>query len=237
MPRCVTPDNRYVLVGSANINDRSLQGDRDSELAILISDTAHCYTDLDGTGVAAPTRNFARELRQNAWRKWLGSAAGECADVLDKPALKKGWEKIQMLAKKNAETYEIVFDFIPKNYIDSHPYPAEITPSVSDAESTKTNEIPASIWPVMNTGDKIKSFVRSSMPFSEIVWRNYKFQNDGSLHAIKGYFTALPIYWTEGENNMIRYNMRLIASNAVSADDTQLLADNSAGDNNEVNQA
>ncbi|MBZ7397977.1 type VI secretion system contractile sheath large subunit [Klebsiella grimontii] len=230
-------DDRYVLVGSANINDRSLQGDRDSELAVLISDTAHCYTDLDGTGVAAPTRNFARELRQSAWRKWLGSAAGECADVLDKPALKKGWEKIQMLAKKNAETYEIVFDFIPKNYIDSNPYPAEITPSVSDTESTKTNEIPASIWPVMNTGDKIKSFVRSSMPFSEIFWRNYKFQNDGSLHAIKGYFTALPIYWTEGENNMIRYNMRLIASNAVSADDTQLLADNSAGDNNEVNQA
>lgn len=93
-------DDRYVLVGSANINDRSLQGDRDSELAVLISDTAHCYTDLDGTGVAAPTRNFARELRQSAWRKWLGSAAGECADVLDKPALKKGWEKIQMLAKK-----------------------------------------------------------------------------------------------------------------------------------------
>lgn len=206
-------------------------------IADWISDTAHCYTDLDGTGVAAPTRNFARELRQSAWRKWLGSAAGECADVLDKPALKKGWEKIQMLAKKNAETYEIVFDFIPKNYIDSNPYPAEITPSVSDTESTKTNEIPASIWPVMNTGDKIKSFVRSSMPFSEIFWRNYKFQNDGSLHAIKGYFTALPIYWTEGENNMIRYNMRLIASNAVSADDTQLLADNSAGDNNEVNQA
>lgn len=73
-----------------------------------------------------------------------------------------------MLAKKNAETYEIVFDFIPKNYIDSNPYPAEITPSVSDTESTKTNEIPASIWPVMNTGDKIKSFVRSSMPFSEV---------------------------------------------------------------------
>ncbi|MDM4217867.1 hypothetical protein [Klebsiella pasteurii] len=25
------------------------------EVAVLISDTAHCYTDLDGTGVAAPT--------------------------------------------------------------------------------------------------------------------------------------------------------------------------------------
>ncbi|MCW9588283.1 MULTISPECIES: hypothetical protein [Klebsiella] len=95
--------------------------------------------------------------------------------MLDKPALKKAGRRFRCWRKKNAETYEIVFDFILKNYIDSNPYPAEITPSVSDAESTKTNEIPASIWPVMNTGDKIKSFVRSSMPFSEIFWRNYKF--------------------------------------------------------------
>lgn len=62
-------DDCYVLVGSANISDRSLQGDRGSELAVLISDITHSYTDLDGTGVAAPIRNFAHELRQNAWCK------------------------------------------------------------------------------------------------------------------------------------------------------------------------
>lgn len=93
-------DDRYVLVGSANINDRSLLGDRDSELAVLISDTEHGYTDLDGSGTTVPYRNFARKLRQKAWRKWLGSAAGECAEALDKPALKASWEKIQALARK-----------------------------------------------------------------------------------------------------------------------------------------
>lgn len=81
-------------------------------------------------------------MRQSAWRKWLGSAAGECADVLDKPALKKGGRRFRCWRKKNAETYEIVFDFIPKNYIDSNPYPAEITPSVSDTESTKLMKYP-----------------------------------------------------------------------------------------------
>ena len=31
-------DDRIVLIGSANINDRSLMGDRDSEIAIITRD-------------------------------------------------------------------------------------------------------------------------------------------------------------------------------------------------------
>ena len=29
-------DDKYAILGSANINDRSMKGDRDSELAILV---------------------------------------------------------------------------------------------------------------------------------------------------------------------------------------------------------
>lgn len=32
-------DDRVALIGSANINDRSLMGDRDSEIAIIIEDS------------------------------------------------------------------------------------------------------------------------------------------------------------------------------------------------------
>lgn len=32
-------DDKYVIMGSANINDRSMNGDRDSELACLIEDS------------------------------------------------------------------------------------------------------------------------------------------------------------------------------------------------------
>ncbi|CAK9886222.1 MAG: hypothetical protein XXXJIFNMEKO3_02650 [Candidatus Erwinia impunctatus] len=71
-------DDRYILVGSANINDRSLLGDRDSELAVLISDTASGNADLDGSGIPAPYRQFARDLRQWAW----GEMAGECSGSL-----------------------------------------------------------------------------------------------------------------------------------------------------------
>lgn len=32
-------DDKSVIIGSANLNDRSMMGDRDSEIAMLIEDT------------------------------------------------------------------------------------------------------------------------------------------------------------------------------------------------------
>ncbi|EKS1846161.1 hypothetical protein QBD22_003102 [Cronobacter muytjensii] len=52
------------------------------------------------------------------------------------------------------------------------------------------------------------------MPFSEIYWTGNKtVQYSNKLNSVKGYFTMLPVHWTEGENNLIPYNMRLIANN------------------------
>lgn len=221
-------DDRYVLVGSANINDRSLEGDRDSELAVLISDTAHSYTDLDGTGVAAPTRNFARELRQNAWRKWLGSAAGECAEALDKPALPAGWEKIQALAKANARIYESVFNLIPRD-----DYKTELSGSddMANSRNSENNRmkknVMTSVWPVMQVNAVATLSDRENMPFSAAYWTDNRLvQQNSEMGNIKGYFTALPVRWTEGENNLIPYNMRLIACNSGSHDNELQTAGN-----------
>jgi phospholipase D1/2 len=52
-------DDRYAVVGSANINDRSMAGTRDSEIALLI----------DSVESPAP---FARTLRQALWAEHLG---------------------------------------------------------------------------------------------------------------------------------------------------------------------
>ena len=41
-------DDRVAIIGSANINDRSMLGERDSELAIRIEDTLHCNTTMGG---------------------------------------------------------------------------------------------------------------------------------------------------------------------------------------------
>jgi phospholipase D1/2 len=211
-------DDRYVLMGSANINDRSLEGDRDSELAVLISDTEHGYTDLDGSGTLVPYRKFARELRQRAWRKWMGSAAEECAAVLDKPALKAGWEKIQTLAKENAVNYESIFNFIPRNVF--------ITDEVSNSVSRKENsgqedKLRPSLWPVMPANSPAITSVKDSMPFSVSCWEMYKIYNHNLIN-IKGFFTALPIHWAKGENNLIPFNMRLIAIHSQQAEEVQI---------------
>lgn len=219
-------DDRYVLVGSANINDRSLLGDRDSELAVLISDTAHGYTDLDGSGTAAPTRNFARELRQNAWRKWLGSAAGECAEALDKPALKAGWEKIQALARDNAGVYEKVFNFIPRDDYQ----PDENNQNDAGVKSKRVNKKRwTSLWPVMESNSIPTPGDAKQMPFSEGFWGTDKIIQRGSgnkMKNVKGYFTALPVHWTEGENNLNPYNMRLITDNNEPDNPDIQIADN-----------
>ncbi|EOL9069294.1 phospholipase D-like domain-containing protein [Cronobacter turicensis] len=214
-------DDRYVLIGSANINDRSLDGDRDSELAVLISDTEHGYTDLDGSGNSVPYRNFARELRKKAWRKWLGSAADECTEVMNKPASPSTWKKIQKLAIYNTKIYEDIFDFIPRNTCQDGDMHNESYHEDNGSETTVQGSVKmASIWPIATVNNIAKE---EKMPFSITFWEEYK--NSGLINT-KGFIHQLPLHWTEGENNLIPYNMRVIADNNLNDNDQTLIAQN-----------
>ncbi len=64
-------DDAIAIIGSANLNDRSLQGDGDTEIAAVIVDNDIQRLDL-GNGHIVNTRKFARELRKSLWRKHLG---------------------------------------------------------------------------------------------------------------------------------------------------------------------
>jgi phospholipase D1/2 len=48
--------------------------------------------------------------------------------------------------------------------------------------------------------------------FSGIKYENILFRNSHQLKETQGYFTNLSINWTSGEDNLIPYNMKLIAS-------------------------
>jgi phospholipase D1/2 len=65
-------DDLYALLGSANINDRSLLGMRDSELAVLVQDGRTARVNLGGPGNQRPVRQFAHDLRQQIWAKLFG---------------------------------------------------------------------------------------------------------------------------------------------------------------------
>ncbi|OBZ88286.1 Phospholipase D2 [Choanephora cucurbitarum] len=63
-------DDRVVLMGSANINDRSQLGNRDSEIAMLVEDTELVSSYMDGKEYQAS--KFAHTLRMQLWKEHLG---------------------------------------------------------------------------------------------------------------------------------------------------------------------
>ncbi|KAF2740141.1 phospholipase D/nuclease [Polyplosphaeria fusca] len=63
-------DDQVVICGSANLNDRSQQGDHDSEIAIIIHDNETVESYMDGRPYRAS--KFATSLRRQIYRKHLG---------------------------------------------------------------------------------------------------------------------------------------------------------------------
>ncbi|CAM9175650.1 unnamed protein product [Phaeothamnion confervicola] len=63
-------DDRLAIIGSANINDRSMLGCRDSEVAVAVEDTAAVETLMAGRPWRAA--KFAHELRVSLWQEHLG---------------------------------------------------------------------------------------------------------------------------------------------------------------------
>ncbi|GAB1517613.1 Phospholipase D1 [Rhizoctonia solani] len=68
--KCMVVDDRVVIIGSANINDRSQRGDRDSELAAVIRDTD--MIDSRMAGKPFKVGRFAHTLRIRLMREHLG---------------------------------------------------------------------------------------------------------------------------------------------------------------------
>ena len=66
-------DDAVAIVGSANINDRSLTGNGDTEIAAVVVDTEGIeLRDLGSPTFKVQTRKFARDLRRQLWEKHFG---------------------------------------------------------------------------------------------------------------------------------------------------------------------
>ncbi|WP_300729940.1 phospholipase D-like domain-containing protein, partial [Pseudomonas sp.] len=202
-------DDRFALIGSANINDRSLLGDRDSELAVLVMDLESTRKDFLGNGHPQPTRAFAHELRKGIWNKLFGISSGvrpadELKEAIDKPGHPDSWRAIQAVAKRNSEHYEAVFKFIPRSIYSSD----------------RHGIYPASIWPTINTTIKegeqrnidTKRVKKDLMPFEAEFWRTPQYEAIAlqRLNQISGFITAYPIRWTEVEDNNMKFHHALM---------------------------
>ncbi|PZX25999.1 putative Phospholipase D [Cupriavidus phytorum] len=202
-------DDLYALLGSANINDRSLLGERDSEIAVLVMDDDHRREDINGKGSQQPVRVFAHELRKKIWGKLFGLTAGgrkaanELRDAVLQPGKPDSWRMIQKRAEANAKAYEAAFKHVPRNWSPFEPNrPASILPNW-DPLAQKSAGAGASGAPAY------------PQPAEDAFWQKPRHEPAGVklLESVTGFITSLPIHWTRGENNRFPYPTALVAHN------------------------
>uniref|UniRef100_A0A8C3WKT9 Phospholipase n=1 Tax=Catagonus wagneri TaxID=51154 RepID=A0A8C3WKT9_9CETA len=108
-------DDNTVIIGSANINDRSMLGKRDSEMAVIVQDTETVPSVMDGKQYQAG--QFAQGLRLQCFRVVLGYPSGPNEDIQD-PVSDKFFKEVWVsTAARNATIYDKVFRCLPNDEV------------------------------------------------------------------------------------------------------------------------
>ncbi|XP_062988054.1 phospholipase D1 [Elgaria multicarinata webbii] len=109
-------DDNTVIIGSANINDRSMLGKRDSEMAVIVQDTDTVDSVMDGEPYKAG--KFAQSLRLQCFRVVLGSSA-DPNDIQD-PVSDKFFKEVWIsTAARNATIFDKVFRCLPSDEVNN----------------------------------------------------------------------------------------------------------------------
>lgn len=106
-------DDRLTIIGSANLNDRSLEPGRDSDIAVVLRDCDTVPSLMNGHSYAAGP--FARSLRMELWRCHLDL---EDAAALQDPTVDGIFHGVLLAcAQRNTELLESVFPGMPSDRI------------------------------------------------------------------------------------------------------------------------
>ncbi|KAI0533608.1 phospholipase [Xylaria digitata] len=132
-------DDRLVICGSANLNDRSQLGTHDSEIAVIIEDQDTVDSTMDGRPFRAS--RFATSLRRQLWRKHLGWIPNERCDrptrnwtpvtrnpqdydwgsdadrAVEDPLSDRFWRSWTQTARTNTEVFSKVFHNVPNDHV------------------------------------------------------------------------------------------------------------------------
>lgn len=112
-------DDNKVIIGSSNINDRSMLGDRDSEVAVVLADQQFDAGIMNGQPYDCG--KFCGSLRRYLMREHLGlleaKNSKEEVDIRD-PISDKFYKDVWMrTASKNSNLYERVFPVVPTDEV------------------------------------------------------------------------------------------------------------------------
>lgn len=219
-------DDRVAIVGSANVNDRSMAGDRDSEIAAIIHGNTKKMVKLDGQ-FEAEVSELVHNFRVKIWRKLFAldishdtiKPASKLSTILTQPAAPDTVTKIKERAKINLDNYTAAFPFIPQNNSPVQATQGKAQPDrgklPKTIQGTTYYPLGCSIWPLWvyndpddhNRGGKLTD----QMPFDEGFWNNQLTQYQAP-DGIQGFITAMPVEWTKGENNLSPNAQSLLAS-------------------------
>ncbi|KAI0521317.1 phospholipase [Xylaria bambusicola] len=132
-------DDRLVICGSANLNDRSQLGTHDSEIAVVIEDQDFVESRMDGRAFRAS--RFATSLRRQLFRKHLGWLRDERWDqptrnwtpvnrdaqdydwgseadrAVEDPLSDRFWRSWTDTARTNTEVFSKVFHNVPNDHV------------------------------------------------------------------------------------------------------------------------
>ncbi|XP_041017183.1 phospholipase D zeta 1-like isoform X1 [Juglans microcarpa x Juglans regia] len=177
-------DDRIAVIGSSNINDRSLLGSRDSEIGVVIEDKEFLDSSMNGEPWQAG--KFAYSLRCSLWSEHLGLSAGEISQISD-PLLDSTYRDLWLAtAKENSIIYQDVFSCIPNDHIRSR---AALRQSMAHwKEKLSHTTIDLGIAP-----EKLESYNNGELKLIDPMER---------LQSIRGHLVSFPLEFMCEENNM-----------------------------------
>ena len=104
-------DDEKVLIGSANINERSMDGSRDSEFAVIIEEEKTCDSIMNN--VKFTGSQYAISLRKRLMAEHLGLKEDD--KILIDPLNNALWKEMRARAEVNSTIYSNIFDCFPDN--------------------------------------------------------------------------------------------------------------------------
>uniref|UniRef100_A0A3Q4I5E6 Phospholipase n=1 Tax=Neolamprologus brichardi TaxID=32507 RepID=A0A3Q4I5E6_NEOBR len=110
-------DDRCYIIGSANINDRSMLGSRDSELAVFVEDEERVPSIMGGEEYQAGPLTLA--LRKECFRVLVGAASDPSINIDDPISDEFFFLVWNDTAKTNVNIYDKVFKCQPCNSVHS----------------------------------------------------------------------------------------------------------------------
>jgi phospholipase D1/2 len=185
-------DDKTVICGSSNINDRSQLGFHDSELSIVLQDTEELDTEMDGKPYKAA--RLAHELRSSLWREHLGllppqalnaaddpnaqpphensrndTMPGPEADFVSDPLSSKLWDEWCQRATTNTEVFRSLFHADPDDNILTFEDYDSFTPNPKGDKEHKQGHLYDMMKPVKEIREELDR-VRG-----HLVWMQLKF--------------------------------------------------------------